>query len=777
LGKRLMIIALATSLAVSANLLAGEICFSAATVLPGGSGAHCLYAADLNKDGREDLVVGSFSGDSILIYATNNFGNFRAPLSLPAGYGDFGHLPTCITAGDFDGDGDLDLAFTAYYSGSVGIFRQQPNFTFSSAVFNDCGYAPTWLVNGDLDNDGDLDLACANSESNSISIFKNDSLGTFGPASFYIAGITPHCLALADFDSDGDQDLVTACSKSEDFSVLFNDGNGGFSQRTRYSCPRSPWGVTVGDFDSDGDIDIAGVTRSSGNAVILLNNANGIFTIAASVPVGTGPTGITAADMDNDGDLDLATSNYNDQSQTILLNDGNALFARAADCPIGGTALTIISFDQNGDGLIDLASPLSESATLVINQNRGNATFPPVYSAECGSYVQPIGMLDIDHDYDLDLVLASQENLLELLKNDGEGRLKPAQAIAAFPGTDYPMASVLTDCDGDGDLDLAYGRNNANSLNILINDGSGEFVESGHFSTPALVTQIVSLDADDDGDLDLLTRLNGPVFYLGLLLYLNDGSGNYSQSTHDYHVRSDYGGILVADWNSDGQTDFIVDGRLFLDDPAGGYSERPLGISLSYFFAFADFDNDGDPDIAELANGNQLKLWINDGLGNFAAGPGLAVPAHSFFPVASDFDGDGLVDLGLAGDERFRGISIFQNLGNLTFAAVQGWRFDSEGDYLFGDIDGDGDSDAITADYYHSRVAVRVNCNTPTWSFGDANADGVISVSDAVMIINFVFAGGPAPQPLRRGDINRDFKVNVSDVVKMIGYLFKGEAL
>ncbi len=64
--------------------------------------------------------------------------------------------------------------------------------------------------------------------------------------------------------------------------------------------------------------------------------------------------------------------------------------------------------------------------------------------------------------------------------------------------------------------------------------------------------------------------------------------------------------------------------------------------------------------------------------------------------------------------------------------------------------------------------------NQPTFLCGDANNDGGINVSDAVWIINYVFIGGPAPNPLASGDPNCDGSVNVSDAVYIINYVFVG---
>jgi len=76
-------------------------------------------------------------------------------------------------------------------------------------------------------------------------------------------------------------------------------------------------------------------------------------------------------------------------------------------------------------------------------------------------------------------------------------------------------------------------------------------------------------------------------------------------------------------------------------------------------------------------------------------------------------------------------------------------------------------------EHYGSDMVVRF-METLIPPKGDANADGVINSADVVYLINYLFKGGPAPQPLEAGDVNFDEIINSADVVYLINYLFKG---
>lgn len=60
---------------------------------------------------------------------------------------------------------------------------------------------------------------------------------------------------------------------------------------------------------------------------------------------------------------------------------------------------------------------------------------------------------------------------------------------------------------------------------------------------------------------------------------------------------------------------------------------------------------------------------------------------------------------------------------------------------------------------------------------GDVNADGFVSISDVVYVINYIFASGPEPQPYLAGDVNCDGMVSISDAVYLISYIFAGGPL
>jgi len=96
------------------------------------------------------------------------------------------------------------------------------------------------------------------------------------------------------------------------------------------------------------------------------------------------------------------------------------------------------------------------------------------------------------------------------------------------------------------------------------------------------------------------------------------------------------------------------------------------------------------------------------------------------------------------------------------------------------------DATDLEAGIYSGQVTVTSNDpTTPTavipvavtvteYVCGDANGDGMVNLADAVYVINYVFTGGPAPEPLDSGDADGDGTVNLSDAIYLINFVFKG---
>ena len=339
-----------------------------------------VAVGDFDGDGKLDLAVANSNSGTITILKGDGAGNFTefqgSPFSVGSGAGS---EPFSIAVGDFNGDGNLDLAVANFHDGTVAILLGDGTGFFSPAPtpIVTVGSGPYSIAAGDFLGNGKLDLAVANSGDSTVSILVNDGTGKFTPAATptVAVGYSPLSVAVGDFLGNGKLDLAVANQFGTDqtrqsqgsVSILLGDGTGSFTPVASLPVGYSPYAVAVGDFNGDGVLDLAVANWcgndinciSAGTESILLGDGTGSFSAAATSPitVGDNPSSVAVGDFNGDGNLDLAVANFNDNTVTILKGDGAGNFAPATTSavPVGVNPSSVAVGDFNGDGNPDLA--------------------------------------------------------------------------------------------------------------------------------------------------------------------------------------------------------------------------------------------------------------------------------------------------------------------------------------------------------------------------------------------------------------------------------------
>jgi hypothetical protein len=299
----------------------------------------------------------------------------------------------------------------------------------------------------------------------------------------------------------------------------------------------------------------------------------------------------------------------------------------------------------------------------------------------------------------------------------------------------YTQQVALGDLDGDGDLDAVLANTmrllpNADNR-ILYNDGSGLFNDMGH-TVGAGGTSVVVLDSDADGDLDVL--IGGMV---GVGEFRNDGDGRFSRNNMAVSQTPESGAsqfyLQAGDLNDDGVADAFMAGccgigvsegegemrwvapvnRVLLGSDAGLVdSGQQLGERGSQAVDLGDVDGDGDLDAfvgnsqsnsEPFSNDEPNEVWLNDGNGIFSDSGQLLGRQRTYAVALGDVDGDGDVDA-LVGNEGADELWLNDGRGRFTLSE-QSWNKRRTLAVFLSDLDGDGDLDALTGHQVASRFA------------------------------------------------------------------------
>ena len=353
--------------------------FSNSTLTTGKVPQAIVYG-DFNGDGNPDLAVASNTDNTISVFLSKGNGSFNSGITTAVGSG-----PTALAVGDFNADGKLDLAVTnGTDSSTVSILLGNGGGTFSlKSTLSMETAEPVWVSTADFNADGKLDLLVVSETDDTLSIFLGNGDGTFQPTSVLpFAGKGPAVVAIGDFNGDGRLDLAQVNHTDNTVAILTGNGDGTFNALTTTSATgKGPQGVVAADFNGDGKLDLAVTNQTDGTVTVLLGNGNGTFQTGVTYAVGSTPNGIAVGNLTGNGQLDLVTSNQGGNTISVLLGNSNGTFAGHTDYTAGTSPSGLAVADFNGDGALDAAvTDSTANAVSVILQTTAGApkvTFSP----------------------------------------------------------------------------------------------------------------------------------------------------------------------------------------------------------------------------------------------------------------------------------------------------------------------------------------------------------------------------------------------------------------
>lgn len=480
--------------AVSVLLGDGTGGFGSGTFVASITNIGFLATGDFNGDSKLDLAV--TAPDEVQILLGTGFGSFNyGASSSGSGFRE-------IVVEDMNGDSKLDLVFTRSDTQEVMVWFAQNDGTFTQTALYPfrTGAGPASVVAGDFTGDGKLDLVTASALSNTVSLLKAQPNGSFGSDAR-----SPRAVTTGDFNGDGKLDLVTANYTSRNVTVLLRKSTGGFSPPVSFRVRLNPVAIQTADFTGDGKLDLATANSGSNDVSILTGNGNGTFDQIVNIPTGGSPSDLVAGDFNGDNKPDLAVANSNSDTVSVLLNNGSGGFNPVTNFAVGSRPIAIVMGDFNGDSYLDLVTANGKSYSLSVLLGNGDGGFSTKATIALNDGPKSLAVGDVDGDGYLDLAAGTVN--VNIFWGDGTGNFTPGNIYA--PTNQYIDALLTSDFNNDNQLDMAVVNTVDHTISVSLGGINGTYNQWTNFNVGAFPTSIALGDFNSDGTPDLVTANRG----------------------------------------------------------------------------------------------------------------------------------------------------------------------------------------------------------------------------------------------------------------------------
>ena len=360
---------LAGVLALVSAAPAAGVTFAPATNFPAGGIPQSVAVGDFNGDGDPDLAVANdvsfgYEGVAVLLGAAG--GSFAPATQFIAG-----NRPQSVAVGNFNADSDPDLAVANLASNDVSVSLGGAGGSFGAVTGFAVGEGPFAVASGDFNADSDPDLALpiikTPADPGHVAVLLGAAGGGFGAPTLFKLGNFPSSVAVADFNGDSDPDLAVG-NRDGYVAVLLGGAGAGFGSPVPFTIGSNnvPIAVAVGNFNGGSDPDLVVANYATDDVSVLLGGAGGSFGAATDFPAGTEPMSVAVGDFNADSDPDLAVANHASDSVSVLLGGAGGSFGPATDFPVGDEPSSVAVADFNGDLYPDLAVGNRESGTVSV---------------------------------------------------------------------------------------------------------------------------------------------------------------------------------------------------------------------------------------------------------------------------------------------------------------------------------------------------------------------------------------------------------------------------
>ncbi len=652
---------------VSVMLGTGTGTFGAATNISTGSVARPYSAviADVNGDGKLDLVTGNTGISSVGLMLGNGNGTFQSQVLLPVGTGD----SDAVAVQDVNGDGRPDVIAIDYINNTVNVLLQNINGTFQAPQALATGTHPGFVTMTDVNLDGRPEIVVSNFGGDTVSVYRNSLNGDFTGQAFTMDHTSPSVQSISrttPASSTTNANILTFTATfseavtgvdATDFSVTTTGSIASTSTQVVDSGDHKTFAVTVGGVTGDGTLGLNLVDNNSIRDLVgnLLRQSNSVASFATQVNVASGnqPRNVMPGDFNGDGKSDLIATNINNNTLSLMLGNGDGTFQTPQTVAAATGPIWLTPGDVNGDGKLDVVVAEYSNNRVGVLLGNGDGTFQSQQTFPVGTAPRSVSIADLNGDGKLDLVVTNGGTntvngfTVSILLGNGNGTFQTQ--TAATTGA-FPISVVISDLNGDGIPDLAVANLKGNSVSVLLGIGNGTFQAQSTLATGSSPIFVTTGDLNGDGKLDIVAANSNSA---SLSVMLGNGNGTF-QAQQVLTVGSNPTSAIVGDVNGDGYQDIIATNQIgntasvILGSAGGTFQPQQTfatGTGPSSI-AMADLNGDGRPDIATSNYGsNNLRVLLNTVNGNFT-GQTYTIDHTAPFVISTSFLQTGTVSVG-----------------------------------------------------------------------------------------------------------------------------------